>query len=171
MLFDATVTFERENITNVSLSLVQSLDVGLYGFDKANKTATIYDSGDTLMQVSNLPFIGRAVAAVLAHPEETKNKFISIASGTTSQNQILQILEQETGERWKVEHVKTEDLKVAGNAALQKGQYEQAFVPFLLAYCFGEGSHAFVKLEDTANKVLGLEEEDLSVTVKAWLRK
>ncbi|KAH8194912.1 hypothetical protein TruAng_010915 [Truncatella angustata] len=94
-----------------------TLGNGLYGIDLAARTATIYDSGDNRFQVASLPFIGKAVASVLSHPEETKNKYLAIGTNT-SQNEILQILEQETAQKWKVEHAQTADLVTAGRVAL-----------------------------------------------------
>ncbi|KAK9791307.1 hypothetical protein SCARD494_07849 [Seiridium cardinale] len=148
-----------------------SLDVGTYGINKTNKTATIYDSGNARFQVSNLPFIAKAITAILSRPEKTKNQYLSVASGYISQNEILRIAEQETGENWKIERVNTADLTAAGNAALEKGEYGQAFVPLLLAHFFSDGQSHSLTSEENANEALGLEEEDLSEAVKAWLRE
>ncbi|KAI0002344.1 NAD(P)-binding protein [Xylariaceae sp. FL0662B] len=144
------------------------LKFGFIGFDKGSKTATIYDSGNEPFQASNLSFIGKAVAAILSHEEETKNKYLSIASFNPTQNQILELVEAETGEEWKVEHASTAEQEKIGLEKLSKGDYS-AFSNLLRQRVFADGANRAVKGADSANGLLGLEEEDLSATLKAWL--
>ncbi|KAI1074835.1 NAD(P)-binding protein [Whalleya microplaca] len=144
------------------------LKLGSIGFDKGAKTATIYDSGNEPFQASNLSFIGKAVAAILSHTEETKNKYISIASFNPTQNQILEIVEAETGGKWKIEHASTAEQEQIGLEKLAKGDYS-AFSNLLRRRVFQDGANRAVKGEDSANGLLGLQEEDLRATLKAWL--
>jgi hypothetical protein len=46
---------------------------------------------------------------VLKHPEETANKYIQVASFVTTQNEVLSLLEEETGTKWTVEKKNTAD--------------------------------------------------------------
>jgi hypothetical protein len=137
------------------------------GYDKTTKSAKIVDKGDTPVFVSNLPFIGKAIAAILANPEKTANQYLSIASVTTTQNQLLKIFEEETGEKWKTEPVKSSDLNDIGNEKLSKGDYS-AFVQFLQAYLYGDDGDS-TKSVELANGLLGLQDEDPRVTIKAYL--
>ncbi|KAI0106802.1 NAD(P)-binding protein [Daldinia grandis] len=142
---------------------------GTAGFNKGTKTVTIYDSGDEPVQASNLAFIGKAIAAILSQPEKTANQYLTIASFNPSQNQILKIVEAETGEKWKVEHASTAEQEKIGLEKLSKGDYS-AFSNFLRSRIYADGAgHATVG-DKNAIGLLGLQEEDLAATVKEWLR-
>ncbi|KAI1184070.1 hypothetical protein F5B17DRAFT_413509 [Nemania serpens] len=146
------------------------LEHGSIGLDKATKTATIYDSGNEPYQASNLPLIGKAIAAVLKHPEQTVNRYISIASFNPNQNQVLEIVEKLTGEKWTVNHLTTAEQQQIGTEKLSKGDYS-AFSNFLRKRVYGDGAGLAVQGPDNALDLLGLEEEDLEASLKAWLAK
>ncbi|ETS74661.1 hypothetical protein PFICI_13145 [Pestalotiopsis fici W106-1] len=145
-----------------------SLDMGTYAFNKTTKTATIFDSGNAPLHVSTVPFIAKAVAAVLRHPEETKNRYVTIASGYTSQNKLLQRAEKTTGQTWTVERVATADLKRVGREALERGDFGAAFGPLLQSHLFQDDGGRLVTTEND-NDVLGLREEDLDAIFDEWL--
>ncbi|KAL7620161.1 hypothetical protein AAE478_009154 [Parahypoxylon ruwenzoriense] len=145
------------------------LRYGSIGFDKNSKTATIYDSGNEPVQSSNLAFVGRAIAAILSDPGKSANQYLTIASFNPSQNQILQIIETETGEKWKVEHASTADQEKIGLEKLGKGDYS-AFSNLLRRRVYADGANLAVKGERNTNSLLGLQEDDLTATIKEWLR-
>ncbi|KAI1764664.1 NAD(P)-binding protein [Hypoxylon sp. FL1150] len=146
------------------------LNFGAIGFDKRTKTATIYDSGNEPVQVSNLPFLGRVVAAILSQPEKTANQYLSVASFNPSQNEILKIVEAKTGEKWKVEHVSASDQEKIGLEKLSKGDYS-AFSNLLRSRIYADGAKLAVVGDNNANGLLGLQEEDLAATLEGWLRE
>ncbi|OTB02681.1 hypothetical protein M426DRAFT_322440 [Hypoxylon sp. CI-4A] len=172
---DYIISKSNENpwFTWTGISTGIFLDWGLkfktVGFNKETKTATIYDSGKELLHASNLPFIGKAVAAVLSQPEKTANQYLSIASFNISQNQILGIVEAETGEKWTVEKLSAAEQEKIGAEKLKQGDYS-AFSNFLRGHLYADGANHALKAEDSANSLLGLQEEDLAVAVKEWLR-
>lgn len=145
------------------------LRVGSLGFNKNTKTAVIYDSGNEPVQGSNLSFIGRAVVAILSQPEKTANQYLSIASFNPSQNQILEILERETGEKWNVEHANTAEQEKIGLEKLNKGDFS-AFSNLLRKHAYADGANHAVQGGNSANELLGLQEDDLAATLKEWLR-
>lgn len=147
---------------------LQGLKVGSIGFHIPSKTATIYDSGNEPFTGSNLGFIGQAIASVLKHPDETANKFIRVASFVTTQNEILAVLEEETGEKWTVVNKKTSDSQKIADEKLAKGDYS-AFSDYLKPILFGDGIGQSPKEDQLANKELELPKEDLKATVKAAL--
>lgn len=136
--------------------------------DKAARIATIYDSGNEPYQASNLPFIGKAIAAVLQHPEQTVNRYISVASFNPTQNQVLEIVERLTGEKWTVNHLATAEQQQIGSAKLSKGDYS-AFSNFLRKRVYEDGAGLAVQGPDSALDILGLEGEDLEASLEAWL--
>jgi hypothetical protein len=133
-----------------------------------DKTATIFDSGNEPFTGSNLPFIGQAIAAILKHPEQTANNYIEVASFTTTQNEILKFLEEESGAKWTVEHKKTEDSQKMADEKLAKGDYS-SFGDYLKVYLFADGQGQSAKEAELANNELGLPKEDLKTTIKAAL--
>ncbi|KAI0881399.1 NAD(P)-binding protein [Annulohypoxylon maeteangense] len=145
------------------------LRVGSLGFNKDTKSAVIYDSGNEPVQGSNLAFIGRAVVAILSQPQKTANQYLSIASFNPSQNQILEILENETGEKWKIEHASTAEQEKIGLEKLGKGDFS-AFSNLLRKHVYADGANNAVKGENSANGFLGLQDDDLATTLNEWLR-
>ncbi|GAP84435.1 hypothetical protein SAMD00023353_0702590 [Rosellinia necatrix] len=147
------------------------LEYGSIGLDKATKTATIYDSGDERFQASNLRHIGRVVAAVLRQPERTLNRYISVASFNPTQNEVLALAERLTGGgEWAVTRASTEEELRAGVEKLGRGDYS-AFSNLLRRRVYGDGAGLAVEGPDNALDLLGLEEEDLEASLKAWLEK
>lgn len=150
------------------MDVLQGLKVGSLGISLPTKTATIWDSGNEPFTGTNLGTIGLAIASVLKHPEETANKYLQVASFVTTQNQVLSILEEETGTKWTVEKKNTADSQKLADEKLAKGDYS-AFGDYLKVILFGDGKGTSPKESELANKELGLPKEDLLETVKAVL--
>lgn len=98
----------------------KGLDNGFIGFDLANKTCNIFDSSDEPFSGTNVAFIGKCVAASLKKPEETANSFLTVASFTTTQNDVLRVIEEETGSKFAVTKVKTSDLEKISDEKVAK---------------------------------------------------
>ncbi|KAI3322776.1 NAD(P)-binding protein [Xylariaceae sp. AK1471] len=146
------------------------LDHGSIGLNKATKTAIIHDSGDERFQATNLPLIGKAIAAVLSRPEQTVNHYISIAGFNPTQNEILSAVEKLTGEKWTVNRVATSEQEQIGSEKLSKGDYS-AFSNFLRKRIHEDGAGLAVQGPDNALDLLGVEGEDFEGTLKEWLAK
>lgn len=106
------------------------------------------------------------MAAILTQAEQTANQYLSIASFTVTQNQLLKIVEEESGAKWTVEAVKSADLDKIGYEKLEKQDFS-AFRDFLGAYLYKEGGDS-AKIE-LANGLLGLQDEDPRPTIKKFL--
>ncbi|CAK7212229.1 hypothetical protein SCUCBS95973_001391 [Sporothrix curviconia] len=150
---------------------------GSLGLDAKTHTATIYDSGNERYHASNLPFIGKAVAAVLRQagtPEDkTANKYIEIASFTPTQNEVLAAVQALTpGQEWTVVHAKSDEAQKDAEERLSKGDYS-TFLPLLSVWQFADGAGHAPDQADPAfgNKLLGLQAEDPKVALAAWLGK
>ncbi|KAF6816491.1 NmrA-like family protein [Colletotrichum plurivorum] len=140
---------------------------GLLGLDIKNKTVNIFDSGNEPFSPSSLAFIGKSVAGVLKNPEATANKYITVASFTTTQRELLKIVEEETGATFTVNNVKTSDLEKTADEKLAKGDYS-AFIELLQQYVYGDGQGHAAK-ENDAVKLLGLQQEDIKAETKKAL--
>ena len=117
-----------------------------------------------------MPFIGQAVAAVLQHLDETANKYIEITSFTPTQNEVLRILEEETGAQWTVNHIDATELQKKGEEKLARGDFS-AFVELLRVYLFKDGIGNAPGPDESANALLGLPAEDVRATIKTWLNE
>ena len=78
-------------------------DNGFLCFDIPNRTATLYDEGKYLVSGTLLKHLGKAIVAILHHPELTLNKRIYIVDATFTQQEVLTLLEKYTNTKWIVE--------------------------------------------------------------------
>ena len=142
-----------------------SFDRGFLGFDLTNHTATLYDEGKHLFSGTTLPSVGKAVVAVLHHPELTQNKRIYIADATFTQQQALALFEKYTGTTWTVKQVSTEDSFKEGAEAFAKGDISRGAHAYIMAVVYnGQGAARFD--DKTSNQALGLESIPLERIVK-----
>jgi len=140
-------------------------DNGFLGFDITNRTVTLYDEGKHLISGTTVPHIGKAVAAIIHHPELTLNKRIYIADVTFTQQQALTLFEKYTGEKWTVKHVSTEDSLKSGEEYLKKGDIEKGYKGLIMAMAYnGQGASNFEG--KTSNEALGLETYSLEQIIK-----
>lgn len=147
-------------------------DVGMLGFNIPEKKATIFDSGDEIWSSTSLSFIGRAIAAILLHEEETKNQFIDVVEFQTSQNQVLKALEDAIGAKFTITRADTGVTEKIGLEKLANGD-QSSFLDFLRAWAFKDGRGDAVPDGETANKLLGLPEpsHDVREAVKEFVRR
>jgi hypothetical protein len=143
--------------------------VGVVDFDLKNHTASIWDDGDSKFSTTNTATIGKAVASALS-PQNigtTANQYVTITSHIVSQNDILAVLEELTGEKWQTSHKNTEAELKKANEELAKGNHFAAY-DLIKALTFGPGS-----LGDSShvkgglwNDRLGLPKEDLKASIR-----
>ncbi|CAF1203727.1 unnamed protein product [Rotaria sp. Silwood1] len=140
------------------------LDNGFLCFDIPNHTATLYDEGKHLVSGTLLKNLGKAIIAILHHPELCLNKRIYIADVTFTQQDVLALLQKYTNIKWTVKHVTTEDTLKKGQEEWTKGNFLDAYVAFILGLAYsGKGACDF---EDKINnKDLGLERISLEQIV------
>lgn len=143
------------------------------GFDLLNKTATLVDGGKTRFTTSTVSQIGRAIISVLKHPAETKNQLVCVESFTTTQAEVLAVLQKATGQDWKVRWESSEDLRLEGFKKVGEGDILGGLALVITALVLGrEGleDHTSVK-GGIWNKRLGLEAESVEDTVRAVLKQ
>jgi hypothetical protein len=147
------------------------LHAGVLGFDLANKTATLWDGGSNAFSATNEDDVGNAVVSILTHPTETANQYLYVATVTTTQKAILSSLEAQTGQKWKVEDVKSEAQVALGRQKMSEGDFSGVL---LLVQAAGlgciPGTRANYAIEERlANPILGLPEGSVDGTVKKAL--
>ena len=142
------------------------------GWDIRARRATIYDSGDQSYEATNLRQIARAITSVLKHPEETKNKHIYINSFTLSQNQVLAIIEKQSGEKFEVTKMTTKDVRDEGYRNTENGNLDLGFPQVVTSAIYGYGGlNNFSANKGLANELLGLPKENLEETIAEVLKE
>ncbi|KAF1818253.1 NAD(P)-binding protein [Dissoconium aciculare CBS 342.82] len=144
-----------------------------FGFDIDNRTATLFDEGETPISVSTWPQIGRAVAALLSLPsdklEAYRNKQVYINSFTITQKEMLASLQRVTGTSesdWTIIKQSVTERYSQGQVELGKGD-RVGFVKMMYSRIFfPDGNGNFEKRRGLANAALGLPKEDLDEATK-----
>ncbi|KLO98483.1 related to 2`-hydroxyisoflavone reductase [Fusarium fujikuroi] len=126
----------------------------------------ITDSGNEPYSTTSLAFVGEAVVAILKKPEETKNKYLNIAGVTTTQNEVLKIVEKLTGDKFEVSHVTGAEQEKIGDEKIAKGDFS-AFGNYLEKFLFADGAGHALKGDENAIGLLGLKEENLEEVIKS----
>ncbi|KAF3920965.1 hypothetical protein ABW20_dc0110470 [Dactylellina cionopaga] len=145
----------------------RSLKLGFLGFDIPSRRATIYDSGDRRFTASTLAQTASAVVGVLSNPAETANKYVYVGSFTTTQKEVLALLELITGDSWTVEKAdSTEKVQIGKERVLQRRD-STAIRPLVTAAMYHErGGSDYESEVGLSNGILGLNEQDLEGVIK-----
>ena len=129
------------------------LQVGLLVNVKA-RTAELYDGGDRPFSVTSLAGIGEAVVGVLQHPDETKNRAVKIHDALVTQNQLVNITEKLSGDKFKTTTWDTKEGETKAFEALKKGDHS-VMLSFLKRAIWGEGYGG--EFTDVDNELLGVK--------------
>jgi hypothetical protein len=157
-----------------------------YGFDFANRTVTLFDDGETKINTSTWPQVGRAVASLVSlpiHPEgqdkdrcldRFRNSQVYVSSFTVSQKDILDSVlrvTQTSLDDWKVTKEPAKERYLGGIEAMKKGDmmgfarmmYTRVFYP--------DDSGNFEKTKGTSNDLLGLPKENIDEATKVAIQR
>ncbi|KAI9737815.1 MAG: hypothetical protein M1834_009184 [Cirrosporium novae-zelandiae] len=139
----------------------------MLGLNVPTHSATIYDSGNEAFSTTTVAQIGRAVSRILELPDKTANQYLWVKSFTTTQNELISILEEVTGTKWDIQKGSAGDIYKMGQEKFAKKD-PSSFINFLQAYLLIDGSGlSTVSDEEAANDLLGLPKEDLKDTIKS----
>ncbi|KAK1070716.1 hypothetical protein LTR12_000104 [Friedmanniomyces endolithicus] len=158
-----------------------------FGFDFAEKRVTLFDEGETRMDISTWPQVGRAVAALLSLPikaggggkEEAcldyyRDGQVYVSSFCVSQRDMLASVLRVTGDKesdWTIKKEKAVERFEAAREAMQKGD-RMAFARWMYTRVFyPDGSGEFGKSKGLANGVLKLPEESIDEATKAAMER
>ena len=140
------------------------LRTGLLLADTKAKKATVFDGGEIKFSCSTLAQVGRAVVKILQKPEAVKNKMIYVQSFSMTQRQLVGVLEKVQESKWETKEVKSQDFIKEQQAVLKKGDNHDARENLVGVVGVVDGD--WTSKADFANKVLGLEEDDLETEVR-----
>lgn len=129
----------------------------------------IFDGGDVPVSSTTLAGVGRAVAGVLKHPEETKNRSVFVSDVQFTQNQLLEL--SGNADKIQREDVKTEDVEKQAYEALEQSPPDgRAFATNLILRAVYGGKYGAL-FSKTDNELLGvqkLSESEVADVVKKY---
>ncbi|EIN03751.1 NAD(P)-binding protein [Punctularia strigosozonata HHB-11173 SS5] len=136
------------------------------------RKAEIYDDGSQEFSATTIATIGRGIASVLQHLDETKNRTVYFHEAVVSQAKILSIAKELTpGETWAVTESKSAALKARADEKLAKGIFDAEVAVSLIKYSiFGPGFDPVLRKLD--NELLGIKtisDDELRAIVKSAL--
>lgn len=141
---------------------------GFLGFDIENQTATFYDQGKHLISGTILPNVAQSIVSILHHHGPMKNKRIYIADATFTQQQALELFQQFTGTKWKINEVSTSELLEQGGQAFVNEDKMTGILCFILSVIYnGRGACRFES--KTSNKILGVQTKSLEKIIEEVL--
>jgi uncharacterized protein YbjT (DUF2867 family) len=130
---------------------------GFMGIDLKNKRAGLFDGGENVHTWTNVDDIGKAVANVLAHPEETANRTAYISTVTKSQKQVAQLAQEALPGDWDVSRAPTTEQYKEALLSLQKGIVNYGVIAPLIQYGTQQKDLAH-PLEKDDNELLGIRQ-------------
>jgi hypothetical protein len=118
----------------------------------------VYDGGDTVFTSTSLSTVGKAVVAVLTHPEETKNRQVQVEDVKVTQNKLIELARKADPEKvgkWKFVPTAIKDVEKSTDEAVAKGDFSGLlFLNQLKLSMFGGAEYGQPYQVD--NKTLGL---------------
>jgi hypothetical protein len=149
---------------------------GFFGLKIKERTAKLFDDGNTKLSTTTLPHVGRAVAKLLELPieklEKYKYGFVHVQSFCVSQMDMFDALKKATGttdKDWQISKVPVDQAVAKGNKDAQNGN-RAGMIDVLYGMNFkpGMGGNFQHKID---NEFLGLYEEDLDEVVRSAIYK
>ena len=144
-------------------------------FDAATKSIQWYDDGEAKFSTTTLTTIGKAIAAALKKPEETKNRVVFVHDIVVTQKKLVELAKKyvTAGPEWTETRVNSGDEIQRTIDLLNSGKFDmKTAMGQIKAGLLSGKFKAFYK--ETDNELLGLGsfgEEDLETLVKANLTK
>jgi NAD(P)-dependent dehydrogenase (short-subunit alcohol dehydrogenase family) len=127
-----------------------------------------YDGGERKFSTTRLETIGKAVAGVLKHAEETKNRDVFVHEAVVTQNQLAAL----SGKKWEAEDLSTDVLEREAYAELGKEQpnFASAMFGFIKKAIWGEGyGGEFTKVDNELLGISMMSEREIEQLVKEYV--
>ena len=157
-----------------------------YGFDVDNKSAILFDEGDTRITTTTWPQVGRAVAKLLSlkvlpedesdkspHLSQFGNRAAVVSSFLLSQREMLASILRVTGDSekdWKISFEPSKKRYAQGVSELQSGD-PRGFSKLLYTRVFYPDGSGNYETHGLQNDLLGLPKENLDETTKFTLEQ
>lgn len=119
----------------------------------------LYDGGDRPFGTTTLSTIGKAVAEVLCHLEDTKNRAVFVQGLVTTQKEILKIAQGVNPERtWIPKSVSTAEMEASAHGNYANGLFDLvSSLGFFRRPVFAEGYGG--EFQEVDNELLGIRQK------------
>ncbi|KAK4955214.1 hypothetical protein LTR10_007409 [Elasticomyces elasticus] len=155
------VRLEWVGIATGSL-LDHGLRSGNLGFDLKWQSATLHGRGTERFAASSTKWIGRVVAAAVAQWDEVKNQYLYAAGLVTTADEVLECLEQSTGQQWEAGRGDVEDCVREAERRTERGFPDAAMFLMERSVLYDEALDAVGPfLTRDAKQTLGLRPESV----------
>jgi hypothetical protein len=144
------------------------LETELLGLDIPGGKALLFDGGKDKWSATTRAQIGRAVVGVIVHEAKTANQMLLVQSVCTTQLEILDAVQSVTGKRLETKFV---DSKAFLREQLVRWENGDDDGEEMAVALLGIQRSNWTGEATFANKLLGLEEEDLEMAVRQTLEK
>ncbi|CAO2654525.1 Nn.00g112580.m01.CDS01 [Neocucurbitaria sp. VM-36] len=140
--------------------------------DVANKEIVWYDAGDVKTSTTTTATIGKAIAAALKIPLETKNRNLFIHDAVLTQKEMVARVKKHVPGEWKETQVSSEEELKATLEAVERGEFAMPTMMRMLKAAIWSGKYrsAYDKVD---NEMLGLglfSDEDLETEFEKRLK-
>lgn len=136
-------------------------------FDVARREAVLVGDGHGPIGLTTVADVGRALVAVLQHPEASDNRAVRVQSFVASPAELLAEYERQTEQTWKVAYTSLDELRRIEDDAWVAGHPVASI--FTLKRIWAEGKTLY---KTTENKAIGLTKTDtLEMVVQAGIRE
>jgi hypothetical protein len=144
-------------------------------FDPATKSIQWYDDGEAKFSTTTSTTIGKAIAAALKKPEETKNRVVFVHDIVVTQKKLVDLAKKylTAGPQWTETRINSGEELQRTLDLLKSGEFEMMAAMAQLKAAVVSGKYRAM-YKETDNELLGLAnfgEEDLEKLVKAKLAK
>ncbi|KAL7914264.1 hypothetical protein GGI35DRAFT_467408 [Trichoderma velutinum] len=150
--------------------LDRAIGVGLI-IDVKNKSIDLYDGGDIEFSTTLFQDIGKAVAGVLKHPDETKNRTIFVQSTKITQRRMLDLAKTVLGsDGWKENMVSVDESLAQAYVDFGKQPADITIWtgPMIRASVWGKGyGGAYEKLDNELLSITPVSEDRIIDLIKS----
>lgn len=144
-------------------------ETGFLGILPREKAVTIYDEGDNATAYTTMEWAGKAVVAVLTHPDQTVNRGVFVANTYSSQQRLLALAKEAIGEDgWTIRYKSTDEMLAASYAKLECGDID---LESLLDFIRVADMKFETKWEKDDNELLGIprfSDEEIKEVIKKY---
>lgn len=133
-----------------------NLRTGFAGIDISNKRAELMDGGNNRVVWTTLDSVGKAVAGIMAHPEETQNRPVYVQSVVKSCSEMVKHAQKVLGaDGWQVVNVNADEANQNALTDLFSGKADMATFGTLIRYSNAK-PELFSPWTKTDNSLLGV---------------
>jgi putative NADH-flavin reductase len=146
-----------------------SLEHNFLGLNYAERKFKVWDDGEGFFSTTTIEDTAAAVVAALKKPDETANQLLFISNFATTQNELFAAIEEQMGEKFEREYVKSAEIIEDAHKRLAEGDRLAAYATIETGFVTGRYSGHLEKEGPLANELLGVPKRQLKDVLKEAL--